>query len=461
MLSSTATSFLRKAAAAGSRRSMSAITGVKGREIIDSRGNPTVEVDITTSDGTFTASVPSGASTGIYEAVELRDGGSRYMGKGVTQAVENVNSALASAVMGLDVADQRAVDDAMLKADGTANKGNLGANAILGVSLAASKAGAAAKSVPLWKHYADIAGNPTPDTLPVPCFNVINGGEHAGNALAFQEFFIIPTGAETFSESMVIGCEIFHNLKAVIKAKFGGDATLIGDEGGFAPPCDVESGLAMLMEATEKAGYLDKVSIGLDVAASEFKVKDKNQYDLDFKTPEAERDSSLLLSGDELIAMYKDMIANYPIVTIEDPFDQDDWDNWTTLCHDVGKDVQIVGDDLTVTNPVKIHEAVEKGSANCLLLKVNQIGSISESIDAVKLSKQSGWGVMTSHRSGETEDSYISDLAVGLCTGQIKTGAPCRGERTAKYNQLLRIEAELGAAAKYPGMGFRKPTWMA
>jgi len=440
---------------------MSAITGVKGREIIDSRGNPTVEVDITTSDGTFTASVPSGASTGIYEAVELRDGGSRYMGKGVTKAVENVNSALASAVMGLDVADQRAVDDAMLKADGTPNKGNLGANAILGVSLAASKAGAAAKSVPLWKHYADIAGNPTPDTLPVPCFNVINGGEHAGNALAFQEFFIIPTGAETFSESMVIGCEIFHNLKAVIKAKFGGDATLIGDEGGFAPPCDVESGLAMLMEATDKAGYLDKVSIGLDVAASEFKVKDKNQYDLDFKTPEAERDSSLLLSGDELIAMYKDMIANYPIVTIEDPFDQDDWDNWTTLCHDVGKEVQIVGDDLTVTNPVKIHEAVEKGSANCLLLKVNQIGSISESIDAVKLSKQSGWGVMTSHRSGETEDSYIADLAVGLCTGQIKTGAPCRGERTAKYNQLLRIEAELGAAAKYPGMGFRKPTWMA
>jgi len=439
---------------------MSAITGVHGREIIDSRGNPTVEVDITTKDGTFTASVPSGASTGIYEAVELRDGGSRYMGKGVTKAVENVNKALADAVMGIDVSDQRAVDDAMLKADGTANKGNLGANSILGVSLAASKAGAAAKGVPLWKHYADIAGNDNPDTLPVPCFNVINGGEHAGNKLAFQEFFIIPTGAENFSESMVIGCEIFHNLKSVIKAKFGGDATLIGDEGGFAPPCDVESGLAMLMEATDNAGYLDKVSIGLDVAASEFKVEGKNEYDLDFKTPAAERDASLLLTGDELIAFYKDMIAKYPIVTIEDPFDQDDWDNWTTLCHDVGKEVQIVGDDLTVTNPVKITEAVEKGSANCLLLKVNQIGSISESIDAVKLSKQSGWGVMTSHRSGETEDSYIADLAVGLCTGQIKTGAPCRGERTAKYNQLLRIDAELGAAAKYPGMGFRKTDWM-
>jgi len=328
------------------------------------------------------------------------------------------------------------------------------------VSLAASKAGAAAKGVPLWKHYADIAGNPIPETLPVPCFNVINGGEHAGNKLAFQEFFIIPTGAETFTESMVIGCEIFHNLKKVIKQKFGGDATLIGDEGGFAPPCDVESGLAMLMEATDKAGYLDKVSIGLDVASSEFKVPNKNQYDLDFKTSGPEKDSSLLLSGDELISFYKDMISKYPIVTIEDPFDQDDWDNWTKFCKDVGKDVQIVGDDLTVTNPVKIQEAVEKGSANCLLLKVNQIGSISESIDAVKLSKQNGWGVMTSHRSGETEDSYIADLAVGLCTGQIKTGAPCRGERTAKYNQLLRIESELGEAAKYPGLGFRQTDWM-
>jgi len=459
MLSSTASSILRKSAGQASRRYMSAVTGVQGREIIDSRGNPTVEVDITTKDGTFTASVPSGASTGIYEAVELRDGGSRYMGKGVLKAVENVNTALADAVMGIDVSDQRAVDDAMLKADGSANKGNLGANAILGVSLAASKAGAAAKGVPLWQHYADVAGNPIPETLPVPCFNVINGGEHAGNKLAFQEFFVIPTGAADFTESMVIGCEVFHNLKSVIKSKFGGDATLIGDEGGFAPPCDVESGLQMLMEATDKAGYLDKVSIGLDVAASEFKVAGKNQYDLDFKS--ADKDPSLLLSGDELIAFYKDMISKYPIVTIEDPFDQDDWDNWTALCKSVGKDVQIVGDDLTVTNPVKIAEAVEKGSANCLLLKVNQIGSISESIDAVKLSKQNGWGVMTSHRSGETEDSYIADLAVGLCTGQIKTGAPCRGERTAKYNQLLRIEAELGDKAVYPGMGFRTPSWMA
>ncbi len=329
------------------------------------------------------------------------------------------------------------------------------------VSLAASKAGAASRGVPLWQHYADIAGNPTPYTLPVPCFNVINGGEHAGNKLPFQEFFVIPTGAANFTESMTIGCEVFHTLKKVIKAKFGGDATLIGDEGGFAPPCDVESGLDMIMEAAEKAGYLDKISVGLDVASSEFKVKGKDQYDLDFKTIGSGKDTSAVKSGAEMIDFYKYLIDKYPIVTIEDPFDQDDWTNWTKICAEVGKEVQIVGDDLTVTNPVKIQEAVEKKSANCLLLKVNQIGSISESIDAVKLSKQNGWGVMTSHRSGETEDNYIADLAVGLCTGQIKTGAPCRGERTAKYNQLLRIEAELGGKAKYPGIGFRKPEWMA
>ena len=258
---------------------------------------------------------------------------------------------------------------------------------------------------------------------------------------------------------MEIGCEVFHNLKSVIKSKFGGDATLIGDEGGFAPPCDVESGLDMIMEASEKAGYLDKVSVGLDVASSEFKVAGQDAYDLDFKA--AEKDPSQVLSGDEMIALYKKLIDKYPIVTIEDPFDQDDWTNWSKIVAEVGDKVQIVGDDLTVTNPIKIQEAVDTKAANCLLLKVNQIGSISESIDAVKLSKQNGWGVMTSHRSGETEDNYIADLAVGLCTGQIKTGAPCRGERTAKYNQLLRIEEELGAGAVYPGMGFRKPAWMA
>lgn len=459
MLTSHSRTLVRSAHAASSKRMMSAITGVKGREIIDSRGNPTVEVDILTANGSFTASVPSGASTGIYEAHELRDGGSRYMGKGVSKAVANVNTVLADAIMGMDAADQRGIDDAMLRADGTPNKANLGANSILGISLAISKAGAASRGIPLWKHYAEVAGNPIPETLPVPCFNVINGGEHAGNVLPFQEFFVIPTGAETFSESMEIGCEVFHHLKKVINAKFGGDATLIGDEGGFAPPCDVESGLDMIMEATENAGYLDKVSLGLDVASSEFKVADQDGYDLDFKA--TTKDPSQVLTGDQMIDLYKKLIDKYPIVTIEDPFDQDDWINWSKIVAAVGKDVQIVGDDLTVTNPLKIQEAVDLKSANCLLLKVNQIGTISESIDAVKLSKQNGWGVMTSHRSGETEDNYIADLAVGLCTGQIKTGAPCRGERTAKYNQLLRIEEQLGAAAKYPGFGFRKTDWMA
>jgi len=458
MLTQFSRTIARKASTGvASKRMMSAITGVQAREIIDSRGNPTVEVDISTATGTYTASVPSGASTGAYEAHELRDGGSRYLGKGCLQAVENTNTVLADAVIGIDAADQRAIDEAMLKADGTHNKANLGANAILGVSLAASKAGAGVQGIPLWQHYANVAGNPIPETLPVPCFNVINGGEHAGNRLAFQEFFVIPTGAETFSESMEIGCETFHALKKVIKAKFGGDATLIGDEGGFAPPCDVESGLAMIMEAAEIAGYSDKISVGLDVASSEFKVEGKDAYDLDFKS--ANGDPSMVLSGDEMVSLYQKLISEYPIVTIEDPFDQDDWENWNKITAAV--DIQIVGDDLTVTNPAKIQEAIDQKSCNCLLLKVNQIGSISESIDAVKLSKQNGWGVMTSHRSGETEDNYIADLAVGLGTGQIKTGAPCRGERTAKYNQLLRIEAELGDKAIFPGSGFRNPAWMA
>lgn len=449
--------------AASLKRNASTITGVKGREVIDSRGNPTVEVDMTTSDGMFRASVPSGASTGIYEAVELRDGGKRYMGKGVLKAVENVNKVLGPALIGKDPTDQEGLDSLMINLDGSPNKGNLGANAILGASLAISKAGAASKKIPLYQHFAELAGHPTNGdfTLPVPCFNVINGGEHAGNKLAFQEFFVIPTGAANYSEAMQIGCEVFHNLKSVIKAKFGGDATLIGDEGGFAPPCTVESGLEMLMEAVDKAGYLDKCTVGLDVAASEFKVTGENKYDLDFKTKGDAKDPALMLTGDELMEFYAKMIDKYPVVTIEDAFDQDDWANWSTFTSRVGDAVQVVGDDLTVTNPDKIKRAVTEKAANCLLLKVNQIGSISESIAAVKLSKQNGWGVMTSHRSGETEDCYIADLAVGLCTGQIKTGAPCRGERTAKYNQLLRIEEELGSRAVFPGLGFRKPNWMA
>jgi enolase len=445
---------------------MSTISGLKAREIIDSRGNPTVEVDLVTSDGSFRASVPSGASTGIYEAAELRDGGNRYMGKGVLKAVENVNGQIAERLAGMSVKDQRAIDNAMLELDGTDNKSNLGANAILGVSLAASKAGAAANGIHLYEHFAQLAGNPRATTLPVPCFNVINGGSHAGNRLAFQEYFVIPTSAGSFSEAMAIGCEVYHHLAKILKKKFGGDATLIGDEGGFAPPCDARSGLELIMEAISAAGHDGKCTVGLDVASSEFKVKpgptgEGAMYDLDFKTEASSKDPSLMLKAAELHALYGELIRDFPIVTIEDPFDEDDWPNWSKIVADQGGPVQIVGDDLTVTNPKKIAQAVEEKAANALLLKVNQIGSVSESIDAVKLSKQNGWGVMTSHRSGETEDTYIADLAVGLCTGQIKTGAPCRSERLAKYNQLLRIEEQLGGDALYAGTEFRNPGWMA
>jgi len=435
---------------------MATITSVLAREILDSRGNPTVEVEMCTEDGKFIASVPSGASTGAYEACELRDGGTRYLGKGVLGAVSNVNDKLGPAVLGMDPADQRAVDDVMLALDGTPNKSNMGANAILGISLAASKAGAAANGIPLYAHYAKLAGNNEEKyTMPVPCFNVINGGSHAGNKLAFQEYFVIPTGAKSFSEAMQIGCEVYHTLGKIIKAKFGGDATLIGDEGGFAPPCDNREGCELIMEALKQAGHEDKCTIGLDVAASEFKVKGEDAYDLDFKY------DGNVISGTELGDLYQSLAADYPIVTIEDPFDEDDWENWAKFTEKNGEAFQVVGDDLTVTNPTKITRAIEEKSCTCLLLKVNQIGTISESIDAVKQSKQAGWGVMTSHRSGETEDTYIADLAVGLCTGQIKTGAPCRSERLAKYNQLLRIEEELGVENTiFAGADFRTTSWM-
>lgn len=435
---------------------MSSIQKVHAREILDSRGNPTVEVEVTTEDGMFRASVPSGASTGAYEAVELRDGGSRYLGKGVLKAVSNVNDVLGPAVKGMDVTDQEAIDKLMIQLDGTPNKANMGANAILGVSLAVSKAGAAAKKVPLYQHYADLAGNSLDQfTMPVPCFNVINGGSHAGNKLAFQEYFVIPTGATSFKEAMTIGCEVYHTLGKIIKSKFGGDATLIGDEGGFAPPCDNREGCELIMEAIEKAGYAGKCTIGLDVAASEFKVKGQDAYDLDFKY------DGNIVSGEGLGDLYQSLAADFPIVTIEDPFDEDDWSNWSKFTNKNGAQFQVVGDDLTVTNIEKIKRAVDEKACTCLLLKVNQIGSITESIAAVKMSKQAGWGVMTSHRSGETEDTYIADLAVGLCTGQIKTGAPCRSERLAKYNQLLRIEEELGPGKTvYAGAEFRTTAWM-
>ncbi|CAM9248914.1 unnamed protein product, partial [Phaeothamnion confervicola] len=434
------------------------IKRIVGREIIDSRGNPTVEVDLYTEDGLFRASVPSGASTGIYEACELRDGGKRYMGKGVEQAVKNVNDIIAPKVLGMDPTNQAGIDKLMKELDGTENKTKLGANAILGVSLAVAKAGAAAKRVPLYQHFADLAGNTAPLVMPVPCFNVINGGEHAGNLLAFQEFMIMPTGAATFKEAMQIGAEVYHNLKSVIKKKYGADACNVGDEGGFAP--NIQSnreGAELLVDAIKKAGYEDKVVIAMDVASSEF-LKD-GKYDLDFKNPKA--DGTQKLTGVELGNFYKELAKDFPIVSIEDPFDQDDWDSYCAFTPGVGEKVQVVGDDLTVTNPKRIQEASDKGACNALLLKVNQIGSITESIAAVTLAKQSGWGVMTSHRSGETEDNYIADLAVGLATGQIKTGAPCRSERTAKYNQqLLRIEEELGDKCTYAGRNFRRTAWM-
>ena len=393
-----------------------------------------------------------------YSAVELRDGGKRYGGKGVLTAVKNVNDIIGPALKGFDVTQQTKADELMINLDGTPNKGKLGANAILGVSLALSKAGAAAKKVPLYQHYADLAGNKDL-VLPVPSFNVINGGSHAGNRLAFQEFMILPVGAKSFSEAMMMGCEVYAKLKSVIKKKYGQDACNVGDEGGFAPSIQNNyEGVDLLMEAIKLSGYESQVKIGMDVAASEFLTKD-GKYDLDFKDPK--NDGKMILSGPALADLYKDLCKKYPIVSIEDPFEQDDWANYTAFNAAMSTSIQIVGDDLLVTNVKRIEEASKKKACNALLLKVNQIGSVTESINAVKLAKKNGWGVMTSHRSGETEDSYIADLAVGLCTGQIKTGAPCRSERLSKYNQLLRIEEELGSKAIYAGSTFRKPKWMA
>lgn len=339
----------------------------------------------------------------------------------------------------------------MLNLDGTKNKSKLGANAILGVSIAVCKAGAAEKGVPLYRHIADLAGHKE-IIMPVPAFNVINGGSHAGNRLAMQEFMLLPTGASSFHEAMRMGSEIYHHLKNVIKAKYGMDACNVGDEGGFAPNIQNNmEGLELLKVSIEKAGYTGKVKIGMDVAASEF--FENGNYNLDFKSKEP--NASLIVSPDELASIYKEMIANYPVVSIEDAFEQDDWPAWSKFQSEIS--IQLVGDDLTVTNIDRIQQAIEKKACNCLLLKVNQIGSVWESISSCKLAQSSGWGVMVSHRSGETEDSFIADLVVGLGTGQIKTGAPCRSERLAKYNQLLRIEEELGANAKFAGEAFRKP----
>ncbi|OVA06433.1 Enolase [Macleaya cordata] len=430
-----------------------AVKSVKARQIIDSRGNPTVEVDLVTDD-LYRSAVPSGASTGIYEALELRDGDkSVYGGKGVLNAVKNINELLAPKLIGVDVRNQADVDAIMLEFDGTPNKSKLGANAILGVSLSVCRAGAGAKGVPLYKHIQELAGTKEL-VMPVPAFNVINGGSHAGNNLAMQEFMILPVGATSFAEALRMGSEVYHILKGIIKAKYGQDACNVGDEGGFAPNVqDNREGLVLLIDAIEKAGYTGKIKIGMDVAASEFLTKD-GKYDLNFK--KQPNDGAHVLSAQSLGDLYKEFVRDFPIVSIEDPFDQDDWSSWASLQSSV--DIQIVGDDLLVTNPKRISEAIQKKACNGLLLKasVNQIGTVTESIQAALDSKAAGWGVMVSHRSGETEDNFIADLSVGLASGQIKTGAPCRSERLAKYNQLLRIEEELGNV-RYAGEAFRSP----
>nr|QGQ56615.1 enolase [Cryptocaryon irritans] len=441
---------------------MSKILDVKAREILDSRGNPTVEADVITEGGVFRAAVPSGASTGIYEALEMRDGDkTRYMGKGVQNAVKNVHDIIKPALIGQDCTKQTELDKLMVeKLDGSKNewgwsKAKIGANAILAVSMALARAGASAKKVPLYAYLAQLAGRKTDKfVLPVPSFNVINGGKHAGNKLAMQEFMILPTGAKSFKEAMQIGAEVYHNLKKVIQSKYGLDATNVGDEGGFAPSIqDNKEGLNLLMEAIEKSGHKGKVQLGMDVAASEFWVEKEKVYDLDFKTEN--NDGSKKVNGDGLFAVYKDFVDNYPIVSIEDPFDQDDWDSYAKMTKAIGDKVQIVGDDLLVTNPTRVKSSIEKNACNALLLKVNQIGSLTEAIEASLLSTNAGYGVMVSHRSGETEDNFIADLVVGLGTGEIKTGAPCRSERLAKYNQILRIEEELGNRAVYAGNSFR------
>ncbi|GFF35453.1 enolase [Aspergillus udagawae] len=431
------------------------ITKIHARSVYDSRGNPTVEVDVVTETGLHRAIVPSGASTGQHEAHELRDGDKTHWGgKGVLKAVKNVNETIGPALIkeNIDVKDQSKVDEFLNKLDGTANKSNLGANAILGVSLAVAKAGAAEKGVPLYAHISDLAGTKKPYVLPVPFQNVLNGGSHAGGRLAFQEFMIVPDSAPSFSEALRQGAEVYQKLKALAKKKYGQSAGNVGDEGGVAPDIQTaEEALDLITEAIEQAGYTGKIKIAMDVASSEFYKADVKKYDLDFKNPES--DSSKWLTYEQLADLYKSLAAKYPIVSIEDPFAEDDWEAWSYFYKT--SDFQIVGDDLTVTNPERIKKAIELKSCNALLLKVNQIGTLTESIQAAKDSYADNWGVMVSHRSGETEDVTIADIAVGLRSGQIKTGAPARSERLAKLNQILRIEEELGENAVYAGSKFR------
>lgn len=418
---------------------MSNIESVVGLEVIDSRGNPTVEVTVTTESGAVgRAMVPSGASTGQFEAVELRDGGDRYMGKGVLTAVGFANTDLAEAVIGLDVTAQRDVDAAMIAADGTENKGRCGANAILGISLATAHAAAAEVGLPLYRY----VGGPNAHTLPVPMMNVLNGGEHADNNIDLQEFMLMPIGAETFSEGLRWGVQTYHVLKGVLHER--GLSTAIGDEGGFAPNLGSnEEALQLLMEAIEKAGFTpgEDISLTMDVAASEF-FKD-GKYEL--------AGEGRSLTPAEMAGYLAELADKYPIVSIEDGLDEDDWDGWKSLTDAVGGKIQLVGDDLFVTNVTRLQRGIDEGIANSILVKVNQIGSLTETLDTVGLATSSAYTSVMSHRSGETEDSTIADLAVATNSGQIKTGAPARSDRVAKYNQLIRIEAELGDAATYPG----------
>jgi len=431
------------------------ISKIHARQVYDSRGNPTVEVDVVTETGLHRAIVPSGASTGQHEACELRDGDkSKWGGKGVLKAVENVNKTIGPALIkeNIDNKDQSKVDEFLIKLDGTENKTNLGANAILGVSLAVAKAGAAEKGVPLYAHISDLAGTKKPFVLPVPFMNVLNGGSHAGGRLAFQEFMIVPSAAPSFSEAMRQGSEVYQTLKSLAKKKYGQSAGNVGDEGGVAPDIQTaDEAPSLITEAIEKAGYTGKVHIAMDVASSEFYNEKEKKYDLDFKNPDS--DPSKWVTYEQLADQYKTLASKYPIVSIEDPFAEDDWEAWSYFFKT--SDFQIVGDDLTVTNPLRIKKAIELKSCNALLLKVNQIGTLTESIQAAKDSYAAGWGVMVSHRSGETEDVTIADIVVGIRAGEIKCGAPARSERIAKLNQLLRIEEELGSNAVYAGESFR------
>ena len=418
---------------------MSEVERVHARQIVDSRGNPTVEVDVLLRSGAAgRAAVPSGASTGEFEAVELRDGGDAWAGKGVSRAVANVNGEIAEAVRGIDAADQERLDRAMIELDGTPNKGRLGANAILGVSLAAAKAAAAETGLPLWRYLGGEAAH----VLPVPLMNVLNGGAHADNKVDFQEFMIVPVGAGSFSEGLRTGAEVFHALRRILHDR--GLATAVGDEGGFAPDLDSnEAALEALVAGIEAAGYRpgDEVAIALDPATSE--IHEDGAYVLEH---EGRR-----LSPDEMAAYWIDVAERYPVISIEDGMDEEDWDGWRALTDRVGDRLQLVGDDLFVTNTERLRRGIEAGVANSILVKVNQIGTLTETLDAVRTAQQAEYTAVMSHRSGETEDTTIADLAVATGCGQIKTGAPSRSDRVAKYNQLLRIEEALGADAAYPG----------